>query len=92
MEKNELIEWLRSQGYSNFREIPGQGLCAIMRLLFFYGLFVGITKEKYDGYYSYPFQTDCKDAIEDWNGEGDPPGYWLKYKGIDGERNNTKII
>ena len=87
----ELIEWLGPQGYSNFRDIPGQGLCATMRLMFTYGLFVGITKEGYKGYYHYPFHTDCIDAITDWNGDGDPPGYWLKYKGEGGERSNPLI-
>jgi hypothetical protein len=50
------------------------------------GLFVGLYLEGYLGRYCYNTLQEAKDALEAWDGAGDPPGAWLKYKGVGGER------
>jgi hypothetical protein len=35
----------------------------------------------YDGRYCYPSHADALEALRTWNGEGDPPGEWIKHKG-----------
>lgn len=78
--------------YFEFKNIPGHGLCALQRMIFTVGLFVGITEDYYKGRYCYPDLRSAKDAIREWDGTGDPPGDWIKYKGLGGERSNSKLV
>lgn len=91
--KEELIEWLKEQGYYNIREIPGQGLCGIREFIFTIGLCINLTYWDYGGRYCYPKSNLLEPlvAVESWDGEGDPPGDWIKYKGKGGERHNSKL-
>lgn len=83
----EIIE----ESYDHVREIPGRGLCGIGHFIFTSGLVVGITDFLYHGRYCYERLADAKEALETWDGIGDPPGPWIKYKGEGGERRNPNF-
>lgn len=90
MYKVILPEVYESMGYSNLRMVYGIGLCGLMRMAFTTGLFIGIDEHGYYGRYCYPTWKEAEIALKNWDGEGDPPGNWIKYKGEGGERSNTE--
>lgn len=84
----DLIEYLKGQGYYSLKEIPGRGVCGLMKFAFTTGLVIGMDENLYYGRYCYANEDDAIKAISEWNGEGDPGGPWIKYKGIPEERVN----
>lgn len=76
-------------------DVPNIGTCALYRFIFTVGLLIKFDannhSDMYYGRYCYENLSDAKDAIETWDGIGDPPGPWIKYKGTDGERSNRKL-
>ena len=83
-----LINFLKDQGYYNLREVPGRGICGLHRFIFTVGLIYGLDKYGYKGRWCYAGNLEARKALEEWDGVGDPPGAWIKYKGIGGERSN----
>jgi hypothetical protein len=81
MERIELNDFLKAEGYHNLTEIPNKGLCGLMRFAFTTGLCIGLDESGYSGRYCYEYFSDAFSAIKEWNGEGDPSGEWIKYKG-----------
>lgn len=79
--------------YVMFTEIDGKGLCALKPFMFTVGLCIGINEHSFYGRYCYPNDRKLEAifALGCWDGKGDPRGNWVKYKGKDGERSNTKI-
>jgi hypothetical protein len=91
----DLKKLLESQGFFYIREIPGQGICALYRLIYTIGLCYGIREyehfpgtHNYDGRYCYKELAEAKISIISWNGIDDPPGNWIKHKGNRGEYQN----
>jgi hypothetical protein len=84
------VEELQGHGYYSIREIPGQGFCGLMKFAFTTGLVIGMESWGYKGRYCYSSASDAQVALDAWNGEGDPGGPWIKYKGIGGEREGSK--
>jgi hypothetical protein len=66
------------------RHVPEQGLCGTQRFIVTCGLLTGLTFDgltyDYTARYCYERATDARDALRTWNGEGDPPGPWIKEK------------
>jgi len=91
--KEELIEWLKQEGYYNIKEIPEQGLCGLREFIFTIGLCTNLTHWDYGGRYCYPKDVILESvvAIETWDGKKDPAGSWIKYKGKGGERHNLNL-
>lgn len=83
----EKIEKLKSEGYTNLKVIGGR-LCGLRRFIFTTGLVIGIGTHNYFGRYCYQNHADALDALNTWDGSGDPSGNWIKYKGEGGERCN----
>ena len=78
--------------YYETRDIPNQGRCGLIRMIFTVGLAVGIDEEgNYLGRYCFPSNASAKASILKWDGSGDPPGNWIKYKGTGGERINQQF-
>lgn len=88
--KAELEEHLREEGYTYICEKEGLGVCGVFRFLFTVGLVTGIDSMGYKGRYCYASRIEAAYAITQWDGVGDPPGNWIKYKGAGGERDNPK--
>jgi hypothetical protein len=86
-----LIDYLKTEGYYNIKEIPERGICGLRDFIFTCGLVIGMDEGGYFGRYCYRTKQEAIDAIESWDGQGDPPGDWVKYKGNGGERSNPNI-
>lgn len=73
-------------GYDNLVIVPGRGVCGILRMAFTTGLFIGLDYLGYYGRYCYHTKAEAVEALKNWDGQGDPGGEWIKYKGAGGER------
>lgn len=77
------------------KKMPDGSTCALYRFIFTTGLLVNYNpdemSEMYTGRYCYQSHRDALDALEAWDGQGDPPGRWIKYKGRGGERSNPNL-
>lgn len=87
-EELELIQFLKTQGYYEFRKVPNRGICSLRSFLFTTGIIIGLNKHTFFGRYCYSNEEEASVELKNWDGEGDPKGNWLKYKGIGGEREN----
>ena len=92
MSKEELIKFLEKEGYYGIKEVEGRGLCGLRQFIFTVGLVEGLSEHGYQGRYCYPNHLirDAVVALAVWDGEEDPVGDWIKYKGIRGEYENPK--
>lgn len=82
--------WLADQGYTPIIVIPSVGVCSIRRMIFTTGLFVNMDELGYQYRYCYQTRAEALSAIESWNGEGHPPGDWVKRKGEGGDLSNPE--
>lgn len=80
---------LEINGYFLARELPGRGVVALQRFAFTVGLVYGISEHFYEGRWCYARLADAVEAITSWDGVDDPPGEWIKYKGVGGERSRV---
>lgn len=63
---------------------------AIGKFVYTYGLLVGISGWGYKKRFCYESYAQALEALLTWNGNGDPPGAWIKEKGGPVERANPK--
>ena len=84
----ELKAILEADGYyKHVCFLPGAKICAIAPLAFTHGLFIGIDEMgNYKGRYCYHTAPEARAALLSRNGEADPPGEWIKFKGYGGDR------
>ena len=87
-----LHDSLTIDGYRMLREIPGRGITGIFRFVFTTGIVTGIDEFGYTRRWCYENHADAVQALNTWNGEGDPPGDWIKSKGDGGEYSNPKLL
>jgi hypothetical protein len=87
-EELELIEYLKTEGYSHFKKVPNHGICSLRKFIFTTGIIVGLNPIGYYGRYCYSDYNEALNELKNWDGLGDPNGNWLKYKGEGGEREN----
>jgi hypothetical protein len=87
-EELNLIQYLQTEGYYEFRKVPNHGICSLRDFLFTTGIIIGLTNDSYFGRYCYSNKQEASEQLKNWDGIGDPKGNWLKYKGIGGEREN----
>lgn len=67
-------------GYRRARQLPDGTWLAVKPMLFTTGLFVGLTGDTYERLYCYESYYDALGAVMVWDGNGDPPGKWIKEK------------
>jgi hypothetical protein len=71
-------------GFRRVRDVPGRGDCAVQRFVFTAGLLVGVRLERlwieYEARYCYETAHEAVQALDAWDGQGDPPGDWIKEK------------
>ena len=82
-DREKLVALLKRGGYKHILVMPDGTLCGLMPQLFTVGLFVGLTDTGYARRYCYEHHQDALDALMTWNGQGDPPGLWIKEKPSD---------
>ena len=80
MNDSELKTFLESEGYENLRKLPDGMWIGIMPMLFTTGLFVGLDQRGWDRRYCYEHEKDAARAAFEWDGQGAPPGPWIKEK------------
>lgn len=67
--------------YENERELPTGKRAGVARMLFTFGLFVGINKRgDYESRYCYEHRDDALKALAAWDGKDDPTGPWITHK------------
>ncbi|MFM2134492.1 MAG: hypothetical protein RL156_1773 [Bacteroidota bacterium] len=69
-------------GYYNIREFP-VGTTALRDYVNTVDIVVGIKGTSYQRRYSYDTASLAEEALNKWNGVGDPSGPWLKCKAPD---------
>jgi hypothetical protein len=86
----ELQYRLQKEGHYHIRALEINGeikMCSVHRMIFTTAVTVGVdNKGNYEGRYCYNSFWDATRALKEWDGQGDPPGPWIKYKGEGGER------
>lgn len=88
METTQIINYLKTQNYTDLREIPNRQICGIERMIYTWDIWYGMDEYSREGHYSFPTYADAVNALNNWNGEDDPGGNWIKHKGPKGEYNN----
>ena len=74
-------EQIIALGFYAPRWLPSGEWAALQRLMFTTGLFVGVDHPLgYRTRWCYEHATDAEAAISEWDGNGDPPGLWIKQK------------
>lgn len=77
----DLVACLKENGYIALRLMPDGTVAGINPFIYTYGL---CTKLDFCGYYArwcYKHPIEAMLALAEWDGEGDPPGKWIKQKG-----------
>lgn len=76
--------WLVGQGYWAVRKLPTGEWVGGYDYLFTYGIVIGLTRATWRTRWCYPRVDFTRDQvagfIQQWDGEGFPPGLWLKQK------------
>jgi len=80
------LKWVESLGYQGAIERGPAGICAVQQLLYSGALVVGIDPFEHTGRYCYESVELASAALATWDGEGDPPGPWIKFKSASCER------
>lgn len=70
-------------GYSHVRMLPNGQWIGVMKMIYTWGLFVGIDRITYERRYCYEHCSGAIEAARKWNGAGDPLGPWIKEKPSD---------
>lgn len=74
-------EQITAHGYMAPRQLPNGDWIALTPFLFTVGLVVGIDEFSYRTRFCYPDFKSALAALLLWDGNGDPPGPWIKEKG-----------
>lgn len=81
MIQKEIIKKVESEGYFNCKVLPNRGIVGLYRYVFTIGLTYGIREYDYEGRYCFESLSEAKEALDKWDGVGDPSGNWIKHKG-----------
>lgn len=88
-EREARILELGDGNYSHLRVIDGQ-VCGLGRFIFTWAVMVDMGEDigaaPCRRRYCYEHWAQALAALLTWDGAGDPPGPWIKMKGIEGER------
>ena len=85
-EEEKFRRWLMTQGYWSVRKLPTGIWVAGYDFLFDYGLMVNLRRDYPHWWTRFVYPTteftrcQVREFIHQWDGDGDPPGLWLKEK------------
>lgn len=68
------------------RRLPDGRWAAVVAMIYTWGLCVDMTVTSYAYRYCYAKEADAVAALRAWDGRGDPPGPWIKLKGLGVDR------
>ena len=77
-EREERIDW--RSFYSPIRVLPTGVNAGVQDMAYTAGLFVDMNESGYRTRYCYETRAEAEAALEAWDGNGDPPGPWIKQK------------
>jgi hypothetical protein len=78
---NELsAQDIKAMGYLYPRQLADGTWIALAKMMYTVGLVVGIDRVGYRKRFCYETATAAVLAVTAWNGQGDPPGMWIKEK------------
>jgi len=80
MSEATMLNQLHAEGYRNIRLLPTGEWAATLQMIFTTGLFVGLDETGYRTRFCYETEHEAKQALEQWDGNGFPPGWWVKQK------------
>jgi hypothetical protein len=78
-----LESFLTEEGYTDLRTLPTGKIAGLHQMMFTYGLYVGLGFALWEKRYCYEHESDALTALLAWDGNGDPPGPWIKEKPSD---------
>lgn len=81
----ELAAILDDNSYTNVRVLPDGRICGLLKMMFTTGLCVDLDEDAYAYRYCYATTREASVALAAWDGTGDPPGPWIKRKGLGGD-------
>lgn len=67
-------------GYAACRVLASGETAGLRQMITTVGLMVGIGPDEYRTRFCYPDAASAFEAIQRWDGHGDPPGPWIKEK------------
>lgn len=76
---------LNDEGYVAVRKLPTGEFAGVEQLLYTAALVVGMNNFGWERKYCYEKKRDAMEALFAWDGNGDPPGLWIKANGKFGE-------
>jgi hypothetical protein len=77
--------------YAHVRKMPSGEWAGISAYLFTVGLHIGLHRDGYRVRYCFESQAQAVESLSLWDGVGDPPGRWIKAKGIGVDRANPRF-
>jgi hypothetical protein len=80
----DMKRFLEKQGFVSVKQLKNGEWIGISRMLYTWGLCVGLDKFGYKKRYCYERLSDAVGAVLLYEGEGDPDGPWIKVKGEEG--------
>jgi hypothetical protein len=87
----QLEKFFKELGFEGVKYIQGKGYCGVQKYAFTYGLVYNIDITGYQGRYCYPNKFNALAALQIWDGQGDPPGLWIKHKGDGIDKTNPLL-
>lgn len=78
-----LRDFLTDLGYTDLHIVRGQ-VCGLMGLDLVAGLAVGLEMAGCEAVYTYENASDARAALAAWDGQGHPPGPWIRLIGKGG--------
>lgn len=76
----ELLEILAGEGYRDIVRLPTGEIAGLSRFLYTTGLCVGLDESGYRTRFCFDGYNEALQSLEQWDGEGFPPGWWIKQK------------
>lgn len=80
-EKDKMQRVARLNGYKLMVFLPSGEWAAVRSFIYTFALLVGLDETGYRTRFCYERELDAMRAAIAWNGQGDPPGPWIKEKG-----------
>lgn len=88
MDDDALIGELESYGYSDVRRLPDDRWVGLKHFIYTTAIVVGLDSTGYSHRYCYEDRYEARPSLDAWDGSGDPPGNWIKRKGVGGDFGN----
>lgn len=83
---------MQAEGYTFVRKLPSGEYAGLFKFIATTGLVVGLNEFNFRTRFCYDYISDAFDALQQWDGYGDPPGPWIKQKGLGIDRSNPKTF